>query len=98
MEEIIKHSGMLFMNNVLIVQLGGKKKGSIVIEAITEAPLRITECATFNGATADVQVSRRFPCKRETVGSIVRIRQGKQEKFTLCEVEVYGINGKTPNA
>ena len=84
------------MNNVLILQIGEKKKGSIVIEAITEATYRVTECATFKGAATDVQVSRRFPCKRETVGSIVKIRQGKQEHFALCEVEVYGINGKTP--
>ena len=84
------------MNDVLILQLGEKKKGSIVIEAITGATHRITECATFMGAATDVQVSRRFPCKRKTVGSIVRIRQSKQDKFTVCEVEVYGINGKTP--
>jgi len=84
------------MNNGLVLQLGEKKKTSIVIEAITEATLRVTECATFKGAATDIQISRRFPCKRGTVGSIIRIRQGELENFTLCEVEVYGINGKTP--
>ena len=84
------------MHNIILLQLGEKKNNRIVIEAVTEATLRVTECASFKGIATDVQVSRRFPCKRGTIGSIVRISQGEQGHFTLCEVEVYGINGKTP--
>ena len=84
------------MNNILLLQIGEKKKNMIVIEAISDATLRVTECASFKGTASDIQLSRRFPCKRGTVGSIIRIKQGKLGNFTLCEVEVYGINGKTP--
>ena len=72
--------------------LAGKRLHDIVIEALRQSEASICEVivsALGNGET------RRIPCRPETVGNVVRIRQNATEKeiLTICEVEVYGTHG-----
>ena len=69
---------------------------TMVIEAITEVPLRSTICAML-WMTSKKPTTRRFHCRPGAVGSIVRFTEGEHVCYpmTLCEVEVYATNGKT---
>jgi len=84
------------------LSLGSSKGYGIVIEAVTEAPLRVTECATVNVSKATTG-TQRVPCRPGAVGSIIRMTHVQYDNrpsyvdfhLSLCEVEVYAINGKT---
>jgi len=54
------------------------------------------ECASVAGPLGRAE-TRRISCKPGAIGNIVQIRQTakKVQKLTLCEVEVFGVNGKT---
>ena len=69
---------------------------TMLIEAITEVPLRSTICAIF-WKTKTKLTKRRFHCRPGAVGSIVRFTEGEHVRspMTLCEVEIYAINSKT---
>ena len=84
------------------LSLGSRKVYGIVIEAVTEAPLRVTKCATMNASVA-TPGTQRVPCRLGAVGSIIRLTHVQYDNIpsyvdfhlSLCEVEVYAINGKT---
>ena len=76
-----------------IMLLTGERLHDIVIEALKKTEVSICEVIVYalkNGET------RRIPCQPRTVGNVIKIRQNatKAEYFTLCEVEVYGTQGK----
>ena len=56
-------------------------------------------CVIIVSALKDGE-TRKIPCRPETVGRIVRIRQNATTPSTinLCELEVYGIFGKYDNS
>jgi len=67
----------------------------LVIEALTELPLRVTLCAiVWESRTSDD--TRHFRCNHGAVGNIVRISTIKYETgpLTLCEVAIYPLNGR----
>jgi hypothetical protein len=74
------------------VLLLAKRLHDIVIEALEQSQASI--CAVV-GTAIGRNETRKIPCRPETVGSIVRIRQNatKSGILTLCEVEVYGTHG-----
>lgn len=84
------------------LSLDSRKVYGIVIEAVTEAPLRVTKCATVNASVATTG-TQRIPCRPGAVGSVIRLTHVQYDNrpyyvdfhLTLCEVEVYAINGKT---
>jgi len=79
---------------ILAIILGSSNVYNIAIEAITKIPRRITRCA-YVKVPVDTTGPKRYPCQPRTVGSIVRITQEHVNiHLTLCEVEVYAINGK----
>ena len=70
----------------------GRRLHDIVIEALRQSEASI--CEVIVSALGDGE-TRRIPCRPETVGSVVRIRQNatKAQFLTICEVEVYGTHG-----
>ena len=79
------------MHNIML--LTGERLHDIVIEALKDTEVSICEVIVYalkNGET------RRIPCQPQTVGNVIKIRQNatKEEYLTLCEVEVYGTQGK----
>ena len=67
----------------------------IVIEALKQTD--ISTCEVIVDALKDGE-TKRIPCGPGTVGNIVKIRQNatKAVNLILCEVEVYGKQGKVP--
>ena len=65
----------------------------IVIEALKQT--EISTCEVIVDALEDGE-TKRIPCRPGTVGYIVKIRQNatKAVNLILCEVEVYGTQGK----
>ena len=72
----------------------------IVIEILRQKGSNAKACSAID-APFKTGETKRISCKRDAVGSIVRIRQaldeGKTGTLALCEVEVYGTSGKTTN-
>ena len=54
------------------------------------------QCASIPGEF-ELAETRRISCMRGTIGSIVKVRHTTKTPLvlTLCEVEVYGMSGKT---
>ena len=50
------------------------------------------QCASVRGQFGLAE-TRRISCRRGTIGNIVKVRL--TNSTTLCEVEVFGVNGKT---
>lgn len=67
-----------------------------VIEILRKNLTNVTMCNTID-PPLKWNETREIPCKRGTVGRIVRIRKlsAIPETLALCEVEVYGTFGKT---
>ena len=67
---------------------------NFVIEVKLDGNTR--QCASVAGPLGPAE-TRRISCMPGAIGSIVKIRltNKNSQKLTLCEVEVFGVNGKT---
>ena len=65
-----------------------------VIDILLDGNTR--QCASVPGQLSKGE-TRRISCMPGAIGSIVQIRMTdkKAEALTICEVEVFGLNGKT---
>ena len=68
----------------------------LVIEALLTNSADVSTCQLVISAFA-LGETRRVPCRPNVTGSIVRVRAAGSEKgyLSLCEVQVYGVYGRT---
>ena len=81
-------------DNSFFIEHYAQSHHDIIIEALKLPDMSRCDVIHFAlkyGAT------RRIPCQPRTVGNILRIREHPTERayLILCEVEVYGTQGKT---
>ena len=67
---------------------------NFVVEVLLNGNTR--QCASVPGQLL-IGETRRISCMRGAIGSIVQVRMTNKtaEALTICEVEVFGLNGET---
>jgi len=79
--------------DLVFVENYAQSHHGIVIEALKQT--EVSTCEVVNLALK-YGATRRIPCQPRTVGNVIRISQNstKGAYLILCEVEVYGTQGK----
>ena len=79
----------------LVLHSDERTSAGLVIEALTELPLRVTLCAIVWESRSSGDI-RRMRCSHGAVGNIVRITTIIYETgpITLCEVAIYELDGR----
>ena len=72
----------------------GELLHDIEIEALTRT--KISTCSVIGSTPMANGETRRIPCLSGTIGSVIKITRNAKNasNLVLCEVEVYGAQGK----